>query len=64
MALLGTARLKAVEQWHGGVIRLEKGRVAMARWPDERKANVIAIGLVFALFPLLCWLCWWWVKSP
>jgi len=39
-------------------------RPDMARWPDESKANVIAIALVFALFPLLCWLCWWWIKSP
>ncbi len=28
----------------------------MARWPDSPRSNVIAIVLVFALFPLLCWL--------
>ena len=36
----------------------------MARWPDERKANVIALTLVFALFPLLCWLSWRWMTAP
>jgi TRAP-type C4-dicarboxylate transport system permease small subunit len=36
----------------------------MARWPDERKANLIAIALVFALFPFLCWLSWRWMTAP
>lgn len=36
----------------------------MARWPDERKANLIAITLVFALFPVLCWLSWRWLSAP
>jgi TRAP-type C4-dicarboxylate transport system permease small subunit len=36
----------------------------MARWPDERKANLIALALVFALFPLLCWLSWRWMTAP
>jgi hypothetical protein len=31
----------------------------MARWPNERRANLIAIGLIFVLFPCLCWLTWW-----
>jgi len=35
----------------------------MARWPDERKANLVAIILVFTLFPLLCWLSWKWLNA-
>ncbi len=35
----------------------------MARWPDNSKANFIALGLIFGLFPLLAWLCWWFLKS-
>ena len=35
----------------------------MARWPDNSRANMIALILVFALFPALCWLAWWWVRG-
>jgi len=34
----------------------------MARWPDQFRSNLIAILLIFVLFPVLCWLAWWWVK--
>ena len=36
----------------------------MARWPDERRAKLIALVLVFVLFPLLCWLSWKWLTLP
>jgi hypothetical protein len=35
----------------------------MARWPDNSKANVIALAMIFGLFPLLAWLCWWYLKG-
>ncbi len=36
----------------------------MARWPDERRTNLIALLLVFVLFPVLCWLSWRWLTLP
>ncbi|MEK6261199.1 MAG: hypothetical protein AABP62_21575 [Planctomycetota bacterium] len=41
-----------------------EGMCLMARWPDDRKANLIAVALVFVLFPLLCWLSWRWLTQP
>lgn len=35
----------------------------MARWPDNSRANVIGMALVFGLTPLLCWLAWWWLRG-
>lgn len=35
----------------------------MARWPDNPRANLWGFLLVFVLFPLLCWLTWWYVKG-
>lgn len=35
----------------------------MARWPDNSRANLIAIGMVFVLFPLLAWLCVWYMNA-
>jgi hypothetical protein len=35
----------------------------MARWPDNARANLIALGMIFVLLPLLCWLAWWYVKQ-
>jgi hypothetical protein len=35
----------------------------MARWPDNAKANFLAIGLIFGLFPLLAWLAYLWVQG-
>lgn len=29
----------------------------MARWPDNSRSNLIALALIFGLFPLLAWLC-------
>jgi len=40
-----------------------EGMCLMARWPDDRKANLIAVVLVFILFPLLCWLSWRWLTQ-
>jgi hypothetical protein len=34
----------------------------MARWPDNWKSNVIGFLIVFVLFPLLCFLAWWWMR--
>lgn len=36
-------------------------RNPMARWPDNTRANWIGFGLIFVLFPLLCWLAWRWL---
>jgi hypothetical protein len=33
----------------------------MARWPDNFRGTLITFLLVFVLFPLLCWLAWWFV---
>jgi hypothetical protein len=29
----------------------------MARWPDNKKSNLVMLALIFMLFPLLAWLC-------
>jgi hypothetical protein len=34
----------------------------MARWPDNFRANIVALILMFVLLPALCWLAWWYVK--
>ncbi len=34
----------------------------MGRWPDNRRSNLIAFGLIFVLFPLLAWGCVWIMK--
>jgi len=36
----------------------------MARWPDNQKANLIALAMMFVVFPLLAWLCVWFVRRP
>jgi hypothetical protein len=36
----------------------------MARWPDNQKSNTIALAMMFILFPLLAWLCIWFVRRP
>ena len=33
----------------------------MARWPDNWKSNLLGFLIVFVLFPVLCWLAWWWM---
>jgi hypothetical protein len=35
----------------------------VARWPDNTRANLTALALIFVLLPLLCWLCWWFVRG-
>ncbi len=35
----------------------------MARWPDNTRANWLALGLIFGLTPALCWLAWWWLRG-
>jgi hypothetical protein len=35
----------------------------MARWPDNLRANVWAILLIFVGLPLLCWLAIWFVRG-
>ncbi|MDG2128993.1 MAG: hypothetical protein P8K08_13425 [Fuerstiella sp.] len=35
----------------------------MARWPDNKKSNVVMLALIFLLFPLLAWLCAWFVNG-
>jgi hypothetical protein len=35
----------------------------MARWPDNLRSNLVGIGLVFVLFPVLCWLALWYVRG-
>ncbi len=34
----------------------------MGRWPDNTRATVTTAILLFVVFPLLCWLAWWWVR--
>jgi predicted Na+-dependent transporter len=35
----------------------------MARWPDNQKSNLIALAMMFIVFPLLAWLCVWFVRQ-
>ena len=35
----------------------------MGRWPDNRRTSLLTAVLIFALFPLLCWLAVWFVKG-
>jgi hypothetical protein len=35
----------------------------MGRWPDDRRSVVTTALLIFVLFPLLCWLAWWYVHG-
>jgi hypothetical protein len=35
----------------------------MARWPDNGISNFVRFVIVFVLFPLLCWLAWWWLNQ-
>lgn len=34
----------------------------MGRWPDNHRSTLLTFVLIFVLFPLLCWLCWWFVQ--
>jgi len=34
----------------------------MARWPDNLKSNILGFTIVFVIFPILCWLTWWWLR--
>lgn len=38
--------------------------VVMARWPDNLRATLVTALLVFVVFPLLCFLAWWYVTMP
>lgn len=35
----------------------------MARWPDNTRSTLIAAAVMFASFPLLCVLAWWFVRG-
>jgi len=35
----------------------------MARWPDNPRANLVALLMMLIILPALCWLAWWYVKS-
>ena len=35
----------------------------MGRWPDDKRLTLVTVLLVFALFPLLCGLTWWFVRG-
>lgn len=34
----------------------------MGRWPDKPRSQWATFGILFVLFPLLCWLAWWFVR--
>ncbi len=34
----------------------------MGRWPDNHRSQLATFGILFVLFPLLCWLTWWFVR--
>ena len=34
----------------------------MGRWPDDKRSQLSTFVIMFVLFPLLCWLAWWFVK--
>lgn len=35
----------------------------MGRWPDNTRSTIITFVLIFVLFPLLCYLAWWFVAG-
>jgi hypothetical protein len=35
---------------------------AMGRWPDSNRSTFMTFLLIFVLFPLLAFGCWWFVK--
>ena len=35
----------------------------MARWPPGARSTLITYGIMFVLFPLLCYLAYVWVKG-
>jgi hypothetical protein len=35
----------------------------MGRWPDDKRLTLVTVVLVFLLFPVLCWLTWWFVRG-
>lgn len=35
----------------------------MGRWPDDKRSTWITALLIFLLFPFLCWLAMWWMRS-
>lgn len=48
----------------GPARRCDLKRDRMARWPDNIRATLLTALLIFVLFPLLCFLAWWFVTSP
>jgi len=34
----------------------------MGRWPDNSRSTFITFLLIFVLFPLLAWLCMWFMR--
>jgi hypothetical protein len=42
--------------------RRQKLNVTMGRWPDDSRLQLVTYGVLFVLFPLFCWLAWWFVK--
>ncbi len=34
----------------------------MGRWPDDSRSQLWTFLIMFVLFPLFCWLAWWFVK--
>jgi hypothetical protein len=36
-------------------------RNVVGRWPDKSRSALMTFVLIFVLFPLLCFLCWWFV---
>jgi len=35
----------------------------MARWPDSWQSNVVALGMILIVLPLLCLLAWWYIQG-
>ncbi len=35
----------------------------MARWPRHTRSTLVTYGLIFVVFPLLCWLAYAWVRG-
>jgi len=35
----------------------------MGRWPDNCRSTLVTFGLIFILFPLLAWLCIWFMRD-
>lgn len=42
---------------------VEEVHIRMGRWPDNSRSTLITFLMIFLLFPLLAWLCVWFMRG-